>query len=325
MSEYPQPRLIAEIGCNHKGSFDIAKKLIDTAQVFCEVKHVKFQKRCLEECLAPEEFSKPHPHPEHAYGKTYGEHRKFLEFDLEQHRMLKEYCESKDMVYSTSVWDITSAKEIISLNPVLIKIPSACSTHFKMMEILCGEYGGEIHISLGMTNRKEEETIVEFLRGKKRAKDTVLYHCVSGYPVPFEDVCLMEIKRLKDSYGNIVKEIAFSGHHLGIAVDIAAYTLGASTVERHYTIDRTWKGTDHAASLEPMGLRKLQRDLTAAWTSLSYKKNEILDIEIEQRKKLKMGQIKHTVAFIPLRGGQQKHTVQEYKSARRQAARLVDN
>jgi N-acetylneuraminate synthase len=100
-------------------------------------------------------------------------------------------------------------------------------------------------------------------------------------------VCLLDINLLKQKYGNTVKHIGFSGHHLGIAVDIAAYTLGANIIERHYTIDRTWKGTDHAASLEPMGLRKLSRDLNAVHSALSFKSKDILPIEQVQRDKLK--------------------------------------
>ena len=138
-----------------------------------------------------------------------------------------------------------------------------------------------------MTTREEEENLVKFFEHAGRNKDVVIYNCTSGYPVPFENVCLMEIKRLIEAYGDIVKEIGFSGHHLGIAVDVAAYTLGASTIERHYTLDRTWKGTDHAASLEPEGVRKLKRDLMAAYAALTYKEKEVLDIEQVQREKLK--------------------------------------
>ena len=97
---------------------------------------------------------------------------------------------------------------------------------------------------------------------------------------------MLEIVRLKDTFQNI-KDIGFSGHHLGIAVDIAAYTLGASWIERHFTLDRTWKGTDHAASLEPTGIRKLSRDLIATHKSLTNKKSDILDVEKIQRDKLK--------------------------------------
>lgn len=282
-----KPRLIAEAGCNHMGQMEIAKQLIKTAAIYCEADVIKFQKRCNRELLTEEKYNAPHPNPANSYGKTYGEHREFLEFTVEQHAQLKKWCEEFGIIYSTSVWDMTSAKEITELAPQLIKIPSACNNHYEMLNWLCDNYKGEIHISLGMTTHKEEEKLIELFETKNRAKDVVLYVCTSGYPVPFEDVCLLEILRVKEKYEDRVKEIAFSGHHLGIAVDIAAYTLGASTIERHYTLDRTWKGTDHAASLEPEGIRRLNRDLKAAYSALTYKAEEILPIEQVQRDKLK--------------------------------------
>ena len=285
--EYLKPFVIAEIGCNHKGDMDIAKRLIRTAAIYCEVDAVKFQKRCNRELLTPEQYNAPHPNPANSYGKTYGEHREFLEFTVEQHRELKEYCEEMNIVYSTSVWDLTSAKEIASLHPKFIKIPSACNNHYEILEWLCDNYEGEIHISLGMTTHEEEEKLIQLFEKKGRNKDVVLYVCTSGYPVAFGDVCLLEITRVREMYENRVKRIGFSGHHLGIAVDIAAYTLGASVIERHYTLDRTWKGTDHAASLEPEGVRKLKRDLMATYEALHYKEKEILDVEAVQREKLK--------------------------------------
>ena len=285
--EYLKPFVIAEIGCNHKGDMDIAKRLIRTAAIYCEVDAVKFQKRCNRELLTPEQYNAPHPNPANSYGKTYGEHREFLEFTVEQHRELKEYCEEMNIVYSTSVWDLTSAKEIASLHPKFIKIPSACNNHYEMLEWLCDNYEGEIHISLGMTTHEEEEKLIQLFEKKGRNKDVVLYVCTSGYPVAFGDVCLLEITRVREMYENRVKRIGFSGYHLGIAVDIAAYTLGASVIERHYTLDRTWKGTDHAASLEPEGVRKLKRDLMATYEALHYKEKEILDVEAVQREKLK--------------------------------------
>jgi len=173
----------------------------------------------------------------------------------------------------------------------MIKVPSACNTHFEMLAYLCGEYGGELHISLGMTTRSEEHAIIEFIERRGRSNDTVLYACVSGYPVAFEDVCLLEIKRLQNAYGSLVKGIGFSGHHLGIAADIAAMALGAKWIERHFTLDRTWKGTDHAASLEPDGLRRLVRDLNNVALALSDRRSELLAVEVEQRKKLKQVKI----------------------------------
>ncbi|AEW87322.1 N-acetylneuraminate synthase [Flavobacterium columnare NBRC 100251 = ATCC 23463] len=284
---FKKPYVIAEIGCNHKGKIEIAKELIKMAKVYCNVDAVKFQKRNNKELLTEEQYNSPHPNPINSYGDTYGAHREFLEFDVHQHAELKKYCEELGIVYSTSVWDTTSAKEIASLQPEFIKIPSACNNNFEMLQWLCDNYKGEIHISTGMTTKDEVDSLVNYFVEKNRNKDLVLYNCTSGYPVPFEDVCLLDINLLIQKYEDKVKHIGFSGHHLGIAVDIAAFTLGANVIERHYTLDRTWKGTDHAASLEPEGMRKLARDLKAVHKALSYKEQDILPIEQIQRDKLK--------------------------------------
>lgn len=287
MNTYKKPYIIAEIGCNHKGDMTIAKELIKVAKIFCNVDAVKFQKRHNKELLTKEQYNSPHPNPVNSYGDTYGAHREFLEFDVKQHQELKDYCEEIGLVYSTSVWDLTSAKEIASLHPEFIKIPSACNNNVAMLVWLCENYKGEIHISTGMTTKDEIDDLVRLFKKYNRNKDLVLYNCTSGYPVPFEDVCLLDINVLMDKYKDTVKHIGFSGHHLGIAVDVAAYTLGANIIERHYTIDRTWKGTDHAASLEPMGLRKLSRDVHAVYKALTFKSQDILPIEQVQRDKLK--------------------------------------
>lgn len=284
---YKKPKIVAEIGCNHKGEMEIAHEMILMAAKFCKVDAVKFQKRNNKEYLSEEQYNTPHPNPINAYGKTYGEHREFLEFDLDQHRQLKTWCEEYGVEYGTSVWDVTSAREIASLKPVGIKVPSACNTNFPMLEVLCTEYDGEISLSFGMTTKKEEEQIVDFFEKHNRADQLIIYSCTSGYPVAFEDICLYEITRLREAFGKRVKKIGFSGHHLGIAADIAAMTLGAEVIERHYTLDRTWKGTDHSASLEPDGLRRLARDAKNVALALDYKKQEILDVEQVQREKLK--------------------------------------
>jgi N-acetylneuraminate synthase len=284
---YRTPYLIAEIGCNHKGDIKIARELIETAAIFCKADAVKFQKRNNRELLTPEQYNSPHPNQEYSYGSTYGEHREFLEFDIEQHTRLKKWCEDYNVVYSTSVWDLTSAKEIASINPEFIKVPSACNTHYEMLHWLCENYAGEIHISLGMTSHEEEKKVVDLFTENKRNDDLVIYACTSGYPVEHEDVCLLELTRLSQRYGAIVKQLGFSGHHYGIAVDIAAYTLGANVIERHFTLNRAWKGTDHAASVEPDGLRRLKRDLISIHKALTYKQADILPVEQVQRDKLK--------------------------------------
>ena len=284
---YEKPMVIAEIGCNHKGEFDIAIELLNLAKE-CGADVAKFQKRNNKELLTEEQYNAPHPNPANSYGSTYGAHREFLEFSVEQHAELKKHCDSIGLEYSTSVWDTTSAKEMITFKPDLLKVPSACNNNFEMLKVLRDDFEGDVHLSFGMTTQDEEAKIVAFFEETEQAKDRlVIYSCTSGYPVPFKDVCLLEITRLKQTYGNRVKHIGFSGHHLGIAIDNAAFTLGAIWVERHFTKDRTWKGTDHAASLEPAGFKKLCRDLNATYEALNYKQSEILEIEQVQRDKLK--------------------------------------
>jgi N-acetylneuraminate synthase len=284
---YQKPRIIAEIGCNHMGDMKIAKELIDLAKS-AGAKYVKFQKRNNKELLTKEQYEAPHPNPHNSYGETYGAHREYLEFSVIQNKELKDYCDSIGVTYSTSVWDVTSAKEMISFNPEFLKVPSACNNNFDMLKVLRDEFKGQVQLSIGMTKKNEVEEIVKFFEETNQANSRLLlYSCTSGYPVPAEDVALLEINWLYENYGDRVNQIGFSGHHLGIALDVAAYTLGARWIERHFTKDRTWKGTDHAASLEPSGLGKLTRDLNAVYKALDFKSNEILPIESVQREKLK--------------------------------------
>jgi len=285
--ETPSVNVVAEIGCNHKGETDIALEMIDTAADFCEVDVAKFQKRSPEALLTEEEYNEPHPNPRHAYDQPYGKHREYLELDVEQHRDLKARCEENGITYSTSVWDVPSAEAITDLDPEYLKVPSACNLNFEMLGYLADHYGGPMHVSLGMTTEAEKEDVVDFFVRHNRESDVILYACTSGYPVPFEDIRLLEIPHLIEKFGDTVRDIGFSGHHKGIATDVSAMTLGASWVERHFTLDRTWKGTDHAASLEPGGMRKLARDLCNVSTALAHKGDGILSIEEHQREKLK--------------------------------------
>jgi len=285
--DYEKPKVIAEIGCNHMGNFEIAKELVLLAKE-CGANVAKFQKRDNKLLLTEQQYDSPHPVQENSFGDSYGSHREFLEFEQNQHAELKKFCELKGMEYSTSVWDVNSALGISRLNPKFIKVPSACNNNYEMLEVLRDEYKGDIHISLGMTTQVEEMKIVKFFEENKQSnKRLFIYACTSAYPVPFNKVALLELKRLYNEYSIRVKGIGFSGHHLGIAVDIAAYVLGARWIERHFTKDRTWKGTDHAASLEPSGLMKLVRNLNASYEALHFKDREILDVEIFQRDKLK--------------------------------------
>lgn len=285
---FKRPQIIAEIGCNHKGDFKIAKQMILEAQR-AGADYVKFQKRDNKKLLGKKYFE-AHPVPENSYGATYGEHREYLEFSIKQHKQLFKFCKKIGIGYSTSVWEKYSAIELIRSKIPLdfIKVPSACNLDFELLEILAKKFKKKIHISLGMTTEKEINKIYLFFKKYKRNNDLVFYACTSDYPAKFEDLCLLEIEKLNKKFKNKINSIAFSGHHLGIAVDIAATMLGINYIERHFTLDRSWKGTDHAASLEVSGLTKLVRDIKILEKSLKYKNGKILKSELFQRKKLKL-------------------------------------
>jgi len=273
-------KVIAEMCCNHMGNFDMAFDMIYSAKL-SGAHYAKFQKRNPKECVPKIWHKKSHPCPENSFGNTYLEHREKLEFTIEQHREIKHYCENVGIGYSSSVWDITSAREMISLNPDYIKIPSACCTYFDLLSVLYEEFSGDVHISLGMTSPKERQKIFDYIAPFKDR--TILYWTTSEYPVPFEHLYLLEMKKIRDKSFRI----GYSGHNLGIAVDMLAYSLGATYIERHFTLDRTLKGTDQSASLEPGGLKKLCRDLEAAKKSLTYKNIDLTEKEKENRAKLR--------------------------------------
>lgn len=282
-----KPKIICEIGCNHMGNFDLAKEMIEVASKFCDSDIIKFQKRDNKTLLTSEEYNAPHPVISNAFGNTYGEHREFLEFDLDQHKELKDICENNGKIYSSSVWDINSANDIISLKPKLIKIPSALNLNFELLKHIFYNYDGELHLSLGMTTENEIDEIINFFNNNDKSKNLVIYYCKSTYPTLEKNLNLNYIKKMISKYGNKVRGIGFSGHHTGISVDVAALTLGATYFERHFTLNRASKGTDHAASLEPDGLRRLIRNLREAYDSLQDWDGQIKDEEMLQRNKLK--------------------------------------
>ena len=287
---YEKPKVVAEIGCNHKGDFLLAKEMIMKAKD-CGADYVKFQKRHSKSLLTASQYDAPHPNPKNSYGETYGKHREFLEFDAEQHEELSRYCAELGVGYSTSVWDVKSADEIIKLKPKFIKVPSACNNNFELLASLRDNFEGQVQISVGMTKGSEIESIVNFFEEKNQANNRLmLYACTSGYPVPPKDAALLEVTKLYEVFGERVSEIGYSGHHTGIFLDISAYTLGARWIERHFTLDKTWKGTDHAASLEPWELQELVSALNDVHLALNYKGQDILPIEEVQRRKLKWKQ-----------------------------------
>lgn len=273
-------KVVAEACCNHQGSIEVAKFMIDKALV-AGATYVKFQKRNNEYLSSIFNWDKAHPNPDNSFGSTYKKHREFLEFTEAQHIELFEHCEYRKIKYTCSAWDIYSAKFLMGLNIDFIKIPSAMNNQYGIIDEILSGSEKDIHVSFGMTTEKEFKSFIK--RYGKHTSRIVLYHCTSGYPVPFEEIYLKEITKLK-SYGF---RVGFSGHHLGIAVDIAAYTLGAEFIERHFSLDKTMKGTDQSASLEPYGLEKLVHDLHNTRLSLQNKNKDISPCEVANRKKLR--------------------------------------
>lgn len=279
-------KLIAEIGGNHRGSIETAKDMI-IASAMSGADVVKFQKRNIFESLTFEERRAPHPNEKNSYGKTYGEHREFLEFDLKQHEELKKFCEAQKVIYSCSVWDLDSAKQIISLSPIMIKIPSALASNFVLLDYVYTKTNRntEIHISLGMHTIKERINILDWIKEHGQPKRTVIYHCVSGYPVPLKDSNILEIKDLAEIPDFL--GVGYSSHENGYLLDLPSYTLGAEYIERHFTLNKEWKGTDHKASLTPKEFKDLRKKLDLIAPAVNYAKLGGLS-DIEKKSKIKL-------------------------------------
>ncbi len=283
-------KIVAEIGCSHLGDMDRAKELITLAR-FCGADYAKFQKRNPEESTPVDMQNKPHPNQMYSYGSTYLEHRQALEFTIEQHAELKDFCDQLGHIkYACSVWDMTSTKEVVNLNPDYIKIGSPCNQNFEIIDHLIHQYGGQVHISFGMVSLEERFQILEHFKSSGiDPRRLVAYHCTSEYPCPFENLYLQEIENLCDMVP-AGSSVGFSNHGYGVAMDIAAMVLGAEWIERHFIDDRTVRHTDAAASLEPNGLRLICRDAKALRKSMAMKPEGVLGMsheEISQRRKLK--------------------------------------
>jgi N-acetylneuraminate synthase len=242
--------VIAEIGLNHNGSVDIAKQLIDVAaDAGCQA--VKFQKRT--PAIATPEHMKDVPRETPWGTMTYLDYRYKVEFEKDEYTEIGEYSASKGLDWFASPWDEPSVDFLESMNVVAHKVASASVTDLGMLRRLQAT-GKPIILSTGMSTIEQIDTAVETL-GKD---NLILMHATSTYPLPPEEANLRMIHTLKDRYG---VPVGYSGHEPGLQISLAAVALGAVTVERHITLDRTMWGSDHAASLEPKGLTSLVRDI----------------------------------------------------------------
>ncbi len=241
-------KIIAEIGINHNGSLDIAKKLIDVAS-FAGCDYVKFQKREPDVCVPENQKNVLRDTP---WGKIpYIQYKKQIEFGEKEYDEIDKYCRSKKIEWFASVWDLESVDFLKRYLP-LAKIPSAHLTNNKLLEYSAKTFEKNL-ISTGMAEEKEIEIAIDLLDPQ------VIFHTFSCYPSDIEDLNLMYINHLKGKYQK--RDIGYSGHEFGLITTFAAVGMGAAWVERHITLERTMWGTDQMASVEPHGVIKLVKGI----------------------------------------------------------------
>jgi len=272
-NEYP---VIAEIGINHNGSIDIAKKLIDVAS-FAGCKYVKFQKRTPEICVPDSEKDKLRKTP---WGEiTYLDYKNKIEFGKNEFDEIDKYCNSKKIKWFASAWDMPSV-DFLSNYTDLTKIASASITDLKLVKYARSK-NNTLMISTGMSYQSEIDEAIN------HGNPDVIFHTNSTYPSPEEDLNLGYIKWLKNKYPN--KIIGYSGHEFGLTTTWAAIAMGAAIIERHVTLDRTMWGSDQMASVEPHGLIKLVKGIISTQKAIS-KGNEprkVFDSELSKKKSLR--------------------------------------
>ncbi|PKL83887.1 MAG: N-acetylneuraminate synthase [Ignavibacteriae bacterium HGW-Ignavibacteriae-3] len=243
--------IIAEIGINHNGSVETAKKLIDGA-VFAGCDAVKFQKRTPELCVPKDQWDIERDTP---WGRiSYIEYRRKVEFGFEEYLEIDEYCKHKGIEWFASPWDEEALLLIDKFKPALFKIASASLTDWNLLKKIRST-GRPVILSTGMSTLSEIEEAVEILD----IDNLMIAQSTSNYPCTLEELNLRTIISYKDKFPGI--PIGYSGHETGLAPTLAAVALGASFVERHITLDRAMWGTDQAASIEINGMMKLVRDI----------------------------------------------------------------
>jgi N-acetylneuraminate synthase len=267
--------IVAEIGINHNGDIDIAKKLIDLAKVAgCDA--VKFQKRTVDVVYSPEELAKPRESP---YGDTNGDLKYGLEFELEEYREIDRYCKEKKFPWFASCWDEGAVDFINQFNVPCYKIASASLTDDELIRHTRSK-GRPIIASTGMSTLEQVDHAIEIL-GKK---DLVILHATSTYPANYNELNLSVIPMMRKRYD---LPIGFSGHETGIPTSVAAVALGACIIERHITIDRTMWGSDQAASLGPSGILQMVRDIRLLEMAMGDAVKRVIEREVPIMKKLR--------------------------------------
>ncbi len=284
--------VIAEIGHNHQGDVEKAKEMFQMAK-WCGVDAVKLQKRNNRALYTDELYNAPYEY-ENSFGDTYGKHRQALEFGLDEYRELQAYAKEIDVTLFATPFDFESVDFPADLDMPAFKIASGDLKNTPLQKHIAG-FGKPVFLSTGGGS----------LDDVQRAYDAIMpinphlciLQCTASYPAQYEDLNLRVITRYQEQFPDVV--IGLSDHENGIAMALVAYMLGARVIEKHFTLNHTWKGTDHAFSLEPIGMRKLVRDLRRVPLALG--SDEKVPLECESKPLLKMS--KKLVAAHPLTTG----------------------
>ena len=269
--------IIAEIGINHNGNIDIAKKLIDVAKkAGCDA--VKFQKRNPDVCVPEKQKSIMRETP---WGYiSYLDYKYKVEFEKEEYDIIDEYCKKNEIHWFASPWDVDSVNFLSQYNIPALKVPSA-SLNDKELLLAMAKTNIPIIISTGMSTQNEVDDAVSILKDSQLA----VLHCVSTYPTPTNELNLNVIKTFQSKYPNLI--IGYSGHETGLSTTYAAVAMGAKIIERHITLDRSMWGTDHSASIEPHGLKTLVSNIRDIESALGDGIKAVTPGEVPIREKLR--------------------------------------
>ena len=271
---------IAEIGQNHQGDINIAKKMVDSLKGL-PISCIKTAKRDIDTCLSDEQKIMIYDNP-NSFGKTYYEHRKALELSHDHFIELKEYVEKAGFDFISSFTDENSLDFLCNIGITGLKIASQRTSDIELLH-KTAQTNLPVILSTGMSSLKDVDTAVNILCNN----ELDILQCTSTYPCPEEDLNLNVIPMYKERYKGKINRVGFSGHHVGVASDIAAYMLGAKIIERHYTLDRTMKGTDHPGSLEKRGIEYVLNYVSQVDKALGTSDKTIQRSELPALKKLR--------------------------------------
>lgn len=274
--------IIAEIGINHNGSLEIAKQLIDEA-VAAKASAVKFQKRTPEICVPKDQWDIMRDTP---WGRiTYIDYKRKTEFGIAEYATIDQYCKKQGIDWFVSTWDIEAVDFMERFDTPLYKLASASLTDFPLINriLLTGK---PLMLSTGMSTNKEIEDAVNLVRAFDENYPLLIAHSTSAYPCKPEELNLKMIQTLGDKYPGL--PIGYSGHETGLATTVAAVSLGATFVERHFTLDRAMWGSDHAASVEPQGFQRLVRDIHDVETATGDGIKKVYESELGPMKRLRV-------------------------------------